>query len=230
MWGKLLISLVVAVATAFAGPLLRIVEQEGGGFHLYGDSSIGKTAAAATAASVWGPGCSPGFMCPWRATANAIEGAAAIHNDTLLVLDEIGLVDAREAAPAAYQLAGGAGKGRLARDGSLRPPLTWRTIVLSTGEIRLADKLREYSHRPMAGQSVRLLDIPADAGRGFGIFDDPGETGRAKDLADRIKLTACTYYGTAGPAFVQAVLKRAPNEIEETIRAAITKFRDDNVP
>ena len=58
-------------------------------------------------------------------------------------------------------------------------------MVLSTGEIRLADKLRESNQRPMAGQAVRLIDIPADAGQGFGVFDPPGEGGTANDLANR---------------------------------------------
>jgi putative DNA primase/helicase len=218
-----------AVSAALAAPMLRIVDQEGGGFHFHGDSSTGKSAAAAAAASVWGRGSLPGFMDTWRATANAIEGTAAAHNDTPLVLDEIGLVDAREAAASAYQLAAGVGKGRMARDRSMLPALTWSTMVLSTGEIRLADKLRENGQRPMAGQAIRLADIPADAGRSFGAFDHPGPTGNAKDLADEVKLAARTHYGTAGLAFLERALKAGLDEVREALSAAIAKFRAEHV-
>ena len=36
----------------------------------------------------------------WRATANGLEGAAAQFTDTVMVLDEFGTVDARDAAQA----------------------------------------------------------------------------------------------------------------------------------
>jgi uncharacterized protein (DUF927 family) len=222
--------LTLAVSTAFAGMLLKPANLEGGGLNLYGASSIGKSTAAEAAASVHGRGGSPGFVRSWRATANALEGAAALHNDTLLVLDELGVVEAREAAAAAYQLAAGTGKGRSARDGSLRSPLTWRTVVLSTGEIRLADKLRESNQRAMAGQAVRLIDIPADAGRGFGVFDDAGESESAKDLANEIKQEARSHYGTAGPAFVERLIAHGLEEVKAAVTAVIAKFRADVVP
>ena len=40
-------------------------------------------------------------------------------------------------------------------------------MVLSTGELRLTDKLEENRQRARAGQQVRLVDIPADTGRGL---------------------------------------------------------------
>jgi uncharacterized protein (DUF927 family) len=221
--------LVFVVSIAFAGPLLKLVDLDGAGFHFFGDSSIGKTAAAAAVASIFGRGGVPGFVRSWRATANAIEIAACLHTDVVLVLDEIGLIDAKDAAAAAYQLAMGIGKGRMSKDILGRPVSTWRTTVFSTGEISLADKLRESGQRPMAGQSVRLIDVPADAGKGFGLFDDPGETGSAKDLADAIKIEASTHYGTAGPAFVERVMKNV-GEVQAALKDFIATFREDNLP
>ena len=46
---------VLAVSTAFAGPLLHLSGQDGGGIHIRGSSSTGKTSLARAAASVWGP-------------------------------------------------------------------------------------------------------------------------------------------------------------------------------
>jgi uncharacterized protein (DUF927 family) len=210
--------------------LLTPLSLEGGGFHFFGDSSIGKSAIAYAAASVYGRGGSPGFVRQWRSTANGLESAAAIHNDALLVLDEIGTVDPKEAAAAAYQLVAGVSKNRSTKDNSLGPALTWRTNVLSTGEIRLADKLRESNQRAMAGHSVRLADVPADAGRGFGVFDHTGECGSAKELAERIKQSANCFFGTAGPSFAECLTTRGLDEVRRSVGAAIAKFLADCVP
>ena len=219
---------VFAVSVAFTGPLLGLLGLEGGGFHFYGQSSRGKSTLVEAAASVWGKGAIPGFVRPWRTTANALEGAAAIHSDTLLVLDELGMIDPREAAAAAYQLAAGSGKGRSGRDGSLRTSMSWRTMVISTGEICLSDKLVEGRQKARAGQQVRLIDVSADARAGFGVFDHVGSSGDSQSLADSIKKAARSNYGTAGPQFVGRVLA---DRIEPSaIIAMVEGFRTKHVP
>jgi putative DNA primase/helicase len=70
---------VLTVSTAFAGPLLDLAFQDGGGIHARGSSSIGKSALARAAASVWGP---RSFMRSWRSTANGLEGAAVLSSDS----------------------------------------------------------------------------------------------------------------------------------------------------
>jgi uncharacterized protein (DUF927 family) len=227
--------LVFTVSAAFAGPLLSSLRAEGGGIHLVGLSSIGKTTAAAAAASVWGRGTvSGGYVQNWHATANSLEGEAARHNDTLYVVDEIGVADAREVAPAVYQLASGSGKGRAGRDGQARQRISWRVWIISTGEVGLADKLAEDKRRHTAGQAVRLLDIPADAGRGCGCFDHPGPTGNAKDLADQIRGAAQTDYGSAGPAFVEKLVERmvaeGVDDVVADIRDTLERLRGSLIP
>jgi uncharacterized protein (DUF927 family) len=198
---------VFEVSAAIAAPLLEPLGMEGGGFHLYGRSSIGKTTLVKAAASVWGKGATdPGFVRSWRSTANHLEAVAALHTDTILPLDELGVVEAKEAAAAVYSLSGGVGKGRANREGYARRSLTWRVIILSTGEIRLNDKLIEDRRKPRVGQQVRLVDIPADAGHGFGAFDSAGAEVSAQILADKIKVAAQTHHGTAGPEFVRNLI------------------------
>ena len=53
--------LMFAISAALAGVLLKLTGTDGGGFHLYGPSSKGKTTALRLAASVWGPGSTQGF-------------------------------------------------------------------------------------------------------------------------------------------------------------------------
>src|SRR5262249_48564482 len=153
---------------AFAAPLLTLLGLEGGGVHYRGPSSEGKTTAALMAASVWGE---PERVESWRATANGLEGVASGHNDNLLVLDELKQIDPHQAASVAYMLANGSGKRRGRPHGGTRPRLTWKVLFLSTGEISLAQHVEAVGLRVHAGQEVRLIDLPADAGQGFGIFE-----------------------------------------------------------
>ncbi len=195
------------VSAALAGPLAYVVGAEGGGVHLFGNSSIGKSAILQAAASVWGRGSTPGYVRSWRATANGLEGAAASATDTCLVLDELNVGEARDVAASVYALANGVGKSRAMRDGSLREPKGWRVFILSSGEVRVEGKIGEdHGRKTRAGQVVRLLDIPADRGLGFGAFDHAGEHGDAGKLADAIKDAAGSACGTAGPEFVRNLM------------------------
>jgi uncharacterized protein (DUF927 family) len=161
----------------------------------------------------------------WRSTSNHLEAVAALHTDTILPLDELGVVEAKEAAAAVYALTSGVGKGRANREGYARRSLTWRVIVLSSGEIRLTDKLVEDRRRPHVGQQVRLVDIPADAGTGFGVFDNAGSYGSSQILADNIKAAAKSHYGIAGPEFVRKLI--ADNDLGK-IKQMIESFRKNS--
>lgn len=219
----------LAISTALAGSLLHLVGQEGGALNLFGQSSLGKTTLIQAGASVWGRGGSPGYVRAWRATANGLEGAAASATDTCLVLDELGVVEARDAAAAVYGLSNGSGKARAARDGSLREPKSWRVLTLSTGEFPLAVKLAEdRGRRARAGQMVRMLDIPADRGLGFGAFDHAGPENDAGKLSKAIKVAAVSAYGTAGPEFVRRLI--AERVDGETIRAMVADFTAAEIP
>ncbi len=218
---------VLAISAALAGPLLHLAGQEGGGVNFFGQSSRGKTTLLQMAASIWGRGASPGFVRAWRATANGLEGAAASASDTALILDELGQVDARDAAAALYSLSNGAGKARAARDGSLRDPKSWRVIVLSTGELPTETKLLEdRGRRARAGQLVRMLDIPCE--RAFGVFDHAGDDGDAAKLSKAFRTAATSAYGTAGPELVRRIILEAVTG--DDIRASIADFVAAHVP
>ena len=134
---------VFMVSAALAGPLAYLVGAEGGGVHVFGGSSIGKSAMLAAGGSIWGRGGSPGYVRSWRATANGLEGAAASATDTCLVLDELGVGEARDVGASVYALANGSGKQRARRDGSLQEPKGWRVSVLSSGELPVETKIAE---------------------------------------------------------------------------------------
>ena len=198
--------LMLAVCAAFAAPLLKMCGMESGGFNYSGQSSSGKTTALVAAASVWGRGASSGgFVQNWRATSNGLEGMAELYSDALLCLDEIGQAPGRTVQEAAYMLGNGTGKARASQDGSARAVKSWRCFILSAGEIGLAEKIREAGGRARAGQEVRLVDIPADAGAGMGIFEDVHGHASPQAFADALKQAAAAHYGHAARAFIRGV-------------------------
>ena len=192
--------LIFAVCCAFGGPLLHLANIESGVMSLTGLSAAGKTTAMKAAASVYGR---PSYMQRWRSTANALESIAVQHSDLCLVLDEIGQLDPREAGDVAYLLANGMEKGRATRNGLARRRRTWRVLVLSSGEISLPDLMAEGGKRTRAGQEVRFLDIPIDAGASMGGLealhghDGPGA------LAEAVTKAGAAFYGTAGRTWLE---------------------------
>ncbi len=171
---------VLAISAALAGPLLRLAGIEGGGLHVFGQSSKGKTTLLHMAASVWGRGDGGGYVRTWRATANGLEGAAAGATDTALILDEVGQVDAREMGAALYALANGTGKARAERDGGLREPKTWRVLAISSGEFPIETKLAEDRGRKLELANLCVcLTFQRNARHGVSIIRGRTATRRA---------------------------------------------------
>jgi putative DNA primase/helicase len=214
--------LAVAMSAAFVGPLFELIGEEGGGLNLRGPSSIGKSTALVAAASAWG---SERFVGQWRATSNGLEGIAVQHSETLLCLDELAQLDSKEAGSVAYLLANGTGKARAGRSGALRSPSKWRVMFLSSGEISLGDLAGRdgRGRRSAAGQEVRILDVEADAGRGFGLFENIHDAPNAETLSRWIKEGASRAHGIAGPAFVEQVTHNQEN-VAQALRQGIGNF------
>lgn len=200
--------LILAVSMAFAAPLLMLAGDPSGGLHLRGGSSTGKTTALRAAASVMGGGGDHGGIQQWRSTANGLESVAAGHCDSLLCLDELAQVDAREAGETVYLLGNGAGKARADRGGGARRMMVWRVLFLSTGEIDLADKIAEAGQRQRAGQEVRIVDVPADAGAGHGLFETLHDMESPAELAEALIIGTRRHFGTAGREFLAALMGR----------------------
>jgi uncharacterized protein (DUF927 family) len=188
--------LVFALSVAFAGPLAHLVGEDSGGFHLRGASSSGKSTALKLAASVWGsPDSYPRL---WRATANGLEGLAALHNDGLLILDELSQIDPKEAGEAAYLLANGQGKSRANRSGAARQAARWRLLFLSAGEVPLSVLVAQSGRKTNAGQEIRMADIESDAGAGMGAFEHLHDHPTPAAFAQTLKDAAMKQHGAVG--------------------------------
>lgn len=225
--------LALFLAAAFAGPLLDIMGEPSGGLHIVGDSRTGKSTAAVVAASVWGKPTADAQLRAWRGTANGLEGTAAETSDSLLILDEMGQADAREVADVVYMLANESGKQRASRTGSARRRQSWRTLFLSTGEITLAQKMGEVGKKAMAGLEVRLVNLPANAGVGMGLFQNLHGRASPAALAEDLRDAARLHHGIAARVFLDRLAyDRATrgNELRETLDALRTGFIAERVP
>jgi uncharacterized protein (DUF927 family) len=197
--------LVFAACIAFAGPLLYLARNiETGGFHLRGSSSQGKTSCQFVAASVYG---SRDFMVSWRATDNGLESVAAEHSDLLLCLDELGQVDPRVVGDVVYMLSAERSKERASRNGTRTKTKNWRLLLLSSGEIGLADHMRKAGLKPAAGQEVRLLDIPADAEAGLGSFENLHGHQSGESFAKHLNTVTRKIYGSPAIAFITKIVE-----------------------
>lgn len=219
--------LVFALSVAFAGALADVVGEDSGGFHFRGGSSSGKTTALKVAASVWGsPNAYPRL---WRATANGLEGLAALHNDGLLILDELSQIDPKEAGEAAYLLANGQGKARASRTGTARQSARWRLLFLSAGEESLTALMARAGRKTNVGQEIRLADIAADAGAGMGAFEKLHDQASPAALALAVKDAAIKHHGAAGLAWLRAIVTHRA-DLAEWIEGSIKQFVQEATP
>jgi len=188
--------MVLAISAAFAGAILKRCGAAGGGIHFFGNSSTGKTKLLSAACSVWGD---ERFRWSWRMTQNGLETACTESNDCLLAMDEISEHDKWDLRGSIYMIGNGEGKRRMTKDGRPLPQRTWRTMVLSSGERSSTTMSANDKH---AGQMIRLIDLWVN--REYGAFDTLHRWDSGAAFADVLGEASSRYYGTAGPAFVEA--------------------------
>jgi uncharacterized protein (DUF927 family) len=219
-----------AASCAFASVLLGILDEDGFGVHYRSPSSLGKTTTLLTAGSVFGGSRENGFLDSWKATDNSFEAVAETHNDGLLCLDEIGECDPFKVASIVYMLGNKTGKGRMNRGAALKKRYSWNILFLSSGEMSLSDILTQTGQKIRGGQNVRLVDIEADAGKGFGLFETLHEFKTAHELADALRENSKQFYGTAIREFLRELVKQDAAAIKERWRVYKTRFLESVLP
>ena len=190
-----------ALALGFAAPLLAFANMDGSIFNLEGGSSTGKTTALKIAASTWG---SPSHhVRAWRVTDNGLESVCPLHNDNLLILDELGQVGGRALSEVAYMFANGTGKTRAARNGGIRAAASWRGVLLSSGELGLTAKLNEDGIQARAGQEVRFIGVSMSREHLKELYGrEPGQ------LMHELSSLPFKHYGHAGREFLRRLTPR----------------------
>lgn len=218
--------LCLALGLSMAAPFLALLNEEGGGFHLAGDSSKGKTTAARIALSVWGDPAAT--MGNWDTTSLGLQNVALARNDGLLVLDEIGQsTDPRKIPQMVYSVINGVSKTQGAKDGGNRRQKTWRNLILSTGEINPESLIGDRAQWK-AGNHVRLPDIQAEAR--YGIFDTLHGFADGVKLSEHIRQATAKQRGTAGRALIRQILKDGKEAAAQAVEASRAQFLETLPP
>jgi putative DNA primase/helicase len=201
--------LMFAIICAFVGPLLEILGIGSFGFQLFGSSSIGKTIVLIVAGSVWGcrigSGSHLGFLATWATTPEGVERYGREHNHSFFPLDESRLAgNDREMGKLIstfiMRLAEGAGKNRLVQVG---PGSDWLTVYLGSSNLSLIEMFLAAGLTFDDAYRVRFPDIVADAGCGYGAFENIHGFSNAADFAKELQARAPKYFGTASETYLE---------------------------
>jgi len=211
--------LVMAITTPLVAPFLTPLQIDGHIFNLYGNSSIGKSSALAAACSV------TGFeMNNFLNTNNSMESVMVSHNDGCMVVDELGLANPDKIGNFVYMVVNGKTKGRANQKGDRIEPTAFKNNGIVSAETTLEGKMGETGNKATAGQEVRFVDIPADAGCGFGIFEDTHGM-PPEQLSDHFRQASARYKGVAFNALLDYITPYSRNDIAKSLRRDIEAFK-----
>ncbi len=194
--GNLLLELAVtfgvsSLVTAFLKSKHE-VEFAGTIFSFMGNSSTGKSTAAALAVSIAGnptKGSNTLFRS-WNGTRNALEGYLSNNYGLPIVLDELSAATFKDTTGLLYSLAEGQGRQRSNIDGNVKALKNWGTSVISTAEHSVLNNSARND-----GLNVRTIEISE-------AFTT------SADNADAIKKATSVNYGHVMPLVAEYLLNR----------------------
>ena len=185
--GNLLLELAVifgvsSLVTAFLKSKYE-VEFTGTIFSFTGNSSTGKSTAAALAVSIAG-NCTKGnntLFRSWNGTRNALEGYLSQNFGLPIVLDELSAATFKSTTGLLYSIAEGQGRQRANIHGGVKSLKNWGTSVISTAEHSIFNNSARND-----GLNVRTIEISE-------AFTT------SADNADAIKKSTSANYGHVMP-------------------------------
>lgn len=211
--GNLLLELaVVFAASSLVTAFLKTrheVEFAGTIFSFMGNSSTGKSTAAALAVSIAGnptKGSNTLFRS-WNGTRNALEGYLSSNYGLPIVLDELSAATFKDTTGLLYSLAEGQGRQRSNIDGNVKALKNWGTSVISTAEHSVLNNSARND-----GLNVRTIEISE-------AFTT------SADNADAIKRATSVNYGHIMPLVAEYLLKRE-NEVIKWFHAEHDWFKN----
>lgn len=211
--------LIFSVCCSFAAATLTPLGIEGGCFNLVCASTAGKTTSLIVSASACG---GPDYLRSWWTTENGLAKIATGHNDCLLPIDEMGQGPSDKIGEIIYMLINGTNKVTASINATNQVDQTWRLLVLSSGEITISDHMSKAGKKIMPGQEVRMVDIPADAGAGYGIFECLHGFESPEKLAMTLKHNASQTYGAPLVEFLEKFTADFDNGV-----ALVNSFMED---
>jgi putative DNA primase/helicase len=208
-------NIALSFGTFFAAPMLEFASEPGGGNHLYGPSTIGKTMASAAGQSIYGwphETDDDAFGVSWGGTEAGFDALALARTDLGLPLDEITLANRRTAEQVVYKVASGTKGPRATSAGHLRETAHASVLVLSTGEKSLVQFIGPNLQE---GARKRLVDVPAEVVPGSAFETIPREQIHleGRRLFDAMK----RQHGAVGRDWQRHLVEIGPDKIEANL-------------
>ena len=171
----------IGLSSVLVGYLKDDFDYENLFIHLVGDSSSGKTTAAALAISTCGNPkmSSDSLLKSWASTANAIMTTKMGNYGLTVGMDELSMYQGQDLTDLVYRLCSGTEKDRLTKDCKMKETESFKTTIISTGEVSLLSKCCNNT-----GLKMRVIELKA-----------PWTT--SADNAEAIKSGVMDAYGTA---------------------------------
>ena len=226
------------ICIAFAAPLVRLANEQSGGFHLVGGSSLGKSSALRAMCSVFASASSSGDageMATWRTTDNALEAVCQAHSDLPLICDELKQAEERKLANIIYMIGNEMGKRRMSgKTLTCKPTASWKLLLASSGEATVEELAKRVGLTIDNGVNVRLANIEVDNESGYGIFDI-WPNGDPKEVTERLRAdTESRYYGTAGIEFLSKLVANIGEDgleaFKENLNLGLSVIQDKLMP
>lgn len=186
----------LVLASAFVPPLLRHIGSRSFIVNVWGTSRSGKSASLYASLSAWGN--PEELKVTFNSTLVGFERLMSLFSDIVIGVNEKQVSHNKQLFETfIYMLNEGKSKLRGRKEGGLDKNLKWSTIAITTGEEPLVDT----NHH--SGAKNRVLDIYGKP------FDN-------EQQAKNIYRITKTEFGTAGPVFIEKVIKEyADNEYKE---------------
>lgn len=222
-----------AMSAEFSAPLLKLSSPIGNPmFHFVGTSSCGKSTALEMASTIEGD-LKGGKLATWDARKGGLENSCLDVNDGIFFLDEIGTCDKpREIPNWIYTISNGMGTARANSDMTAKARKTWTLLGLSTGEVGLSELGRLYRVNIHTGQEIRLANIPADVGAGYGVFEKiPPQFENSFQFVEYLKAERGKNFGHALEIYLEhLVALRNKNEqaLNHFIDSKVREFVEEN--
>lgn len=198
------LALTLGLTAPVLGILAESIDAENLFINLSGNSSTGKSSALMLAMSPWGK-CTVSsgngsLVKSWSSTENALLktiSSSGIQGFPI-AFDEAGTNNIKNMNTMIYKFCSGVDKARLNRDSLLQKNETFRTVLLSSGEIRILDQMKE---KTVGSTVIRLTEF-----NDFPWTDSAEQSNRTKKFLTR-------NYGTFGKLFIEELIQYDEDDI-----------------